>query len=152
MRSRAIVLLIPLLTGCKNDSGAKPEVVPAPVVTSAPAAPPPAQKTRFEIFRALLVASDLPLAKARHCENVIGVDAGKTPTLGDWIAYNLSLMEKGALELPASCSAETKGQSCKVEFSVRNDAENVLWRWGVAFRLDGAGSVDRATVSCIGAG
>src|SRR5262245_7804812 len=109
------------IAGCKNDAIARPEATqPVPVASPSTTGAP----TRFTTFRALLRASDLPLAKAAHCENVIGADAGKSPTLGDWVAYNLSVLENGALDLPASCTPDGSSFRCKVEFSVRNDGEN----------------------------
>jgi hypothetical protein len=119
----------------------------APVIVPAGAIP-----TRYEAFAVLLANGDLPLSAAEHCENVIGEDAGPAPTLGQWIAYNLSVLEDGAITLPVRCTPHAAGWECDVEFSVRNDPDNVLWRWGVRFVLHRDGTFDRTSVVCTGAG
>jgi len=146
-------LLVWLVAGCACRPAPQPEPAPAstqPAASASPAAP--SRPTRFQVYRALLAASDLPLRQAAHCDSVIGEDAGPNPTLGDWISYNLSVLEDGSVALPVQCSPEGAGQRCCVDFSLRNDAENVLWRWGVAFKLGADLTLDRASVECTGAG
>lgn len=154
------------LGACTRGPKPMPEaVVPEPAASSSAsptaafpatpqAAPLPTHSapTRFEVYRALLRSADLPLGRAKYCENVIGADAGPQPTLGDWVAYNLSVLENGEVTLPVSCKPDAGSWHCRVEFSLRHDPENVLWRWGVAFRLGPDRALDRASVSCIGAG
>lgn len=96
--------------------------------------------TRFEIFAALLANAQLPLSLGRHCQGVVGAPLKRPPTLGDWVAYNLSVLEGGKVRLPASCTpagTTTRGRiwDCQVGFSVTNPKTQLFWTWGVRFQL-----------------
>ena len=124
--------------------------LPCAPIRAARADPTP---SRFDLFRLLMRQQALPLGRVSSCKGV--VPAVKAPTLGDWIAYNLSLLQRGAIELPASCRASEDGRawSCEVSFAVVNKKENVLWRWGVRFALRKSDrSLVPGSLVCTGAG
>jgi len=61
------------------------------------------QPTRFELYHLLLRHRALPLARAKQCAGVVAPKLRRPPTLGDWVAYNLSLLQGGAVRLPVQC-------------------------------------------------
>ncbi len=112
-------------------------------------AAPPRAPTRHELFRTLLAHASLPLRDA-SCKDVVPGVA--RPTLGDWIAYNLSVLERGQVSLPTRCEREASGWRCEVEFSVRDPKQELFWRWGVRFKLRADRGLLPASLVCTGAG
>jgi len=108
--------------------------------------------TRAELFLLVSANADVPLASGQHCADVIGVDLDHDPLLGDWIAYNLSVLEAPPITLPAGCEDAGETWFCHVEFSADAEGESP-WRWGVRFSID---KTDRRPVPdsliCSGAG
>lgn len=104
---------------------------------------------RLELFQILMRLADKPLSDGAHCDGVM--DESATATVGDWLAYNLSLLENGTISLPTSCERMTDRWRCMAEFSVVNPDDGVFWRWGV--RVDvRAGAALEKTLMCTGAG
>jgi hypothetical protein len=114
--------------------------------------------TRFEIYAALLANAQLPLSTGRHCKGVVGAPLTRPPTLGDWIAYNLSVLEGGTVRLPAACrpaTTPTRGRlwDCQVDFSVIHPKAQLFWTWGVRFQLrDHQRRLVSRSLMCTGSG
>lgn len=162
---------------CERDcahKAARPPARPPSRPAARPVPPPraakPKQPTRFELYAVLMRHHDMLLSKARHCDQVVGVPLKRKPTLGDWVAYNLSLLKDGKVTLPTWCRLLPVGPAgaagvagaagaagvvweCQVGFSVVNPRIRVFWNWGVRFRLRNA---DRRMVPkslmCTGSG
>lgn len=115
--------------------------------------------TRFHVYRALVKRADLPLAPISSCGSVLQGIVERDATLGDWIAYNLSLLEGQPIQLPVVCR-ETKSKnrwSCEVTFVKGNERSKSPWSWGVRAVLsakDGGKDwqLDAETMTCTGAG
>ena len=110
---------------------------------------------RFEVYAALLAARDTPLSAGQACDGVVGVELGRPPLLGDWIAYNLSVLEEAPVALPVECRA-AEGHAgeweCDVTFQAGQGGESP-WSWGVRVRVrDSDGSVVPGSLMCTGAG
>lgn len=125
----------------------EPRCKPAP--DDLPAGAP----SRMSIYRQLLQRAATPLSEGEHCEGVVAtpepIDA---PTLGDWLAYNLSVLtEAEAISLPVSCRRAEAGWTCTVEFSACHSKTNLFWNWGVKIHLDAEGKLG-PDFACIGAG
>lgn len=150
MRAAALALLV----AC-GSSGAPPP--PAPVPAPAPAPRPRASgmPARFEVYAALLAARDTPLADVPSCEGVVGVELGRPAVLGDWIAYNLSVLEEAPVSLPVECRAvpgRAAEWECDVTFQAGQGGESP-WSWGVRVRMrDSDATVVPGSLMCTGAG
>jgi hypothetical protein len=160
--------LLLLLAGC-GSSDPVPAPVPAPVpggpsATVAVSVPPSPNRTsgpltRFEAYSALFAQSSLPLSQGEHCNDVVGVRLQRAATLGDWLAYNLQVVDEmrteGAISLPFTCAAAEGHPSeweCTIEFSAGGDGESP-WRWGVRARFrDADASLVTDSLLCTGAG
>lgn len=103
----------------------------------------------MELFRIVMGLAALPLSSGAHCDGVM--DASAEATVADWIAYNLAILENGAISLPSRCQREGDGWRCSVEFSVVNPDEQVFWRWGIRIDVQ-SGVFVPGSLMCIGAG
>ncbi|MFH2007619.1 MAG: hypothetical protein ABI333_13620 [bacterium] len=114
--------------------------------------------TRFELYQLLLAHQALPLSRAKHCEGVVAPKLREGPTLGDWVAYNLSLLHGGKVRLPRRCKRVGATPSaavweCDLEFSVVNPSTKLFWTWGVRLRVrNSTRELVPGSVMCIGAG
>jgi hypothetical protein len=122
--------------------------------TTAALADPPSAPSRFDVLAALQKAARVPLARGQACRDVVGAPVHR-PTLGDWIAYNLSLFEG-----PSTIAIECRPASgravfeCDVEFRTEQGTESP-WSWGVRARFRRQGGTVRMVpgdFTCIGAG
>lgn len=108
---------------------------------------------RREVFALLSRASDVSLVGNPSCDGV--VPENDAPTLGDWVGYNLSVLEGERVWLDAECvAAETPDEwRCDVTFHAEFDDSPDPWSWGVRFRMR---ETDRSLVPdsllCTGAG
>jgi hypothetical protein len=90
--------------------------------------------TRAELFLLLSENSDVPLTEGQHCADVVGVELARPARLGDWIAFNLSVLEEDPIAIPAECEDDGDTWRCRVEFSTGAGGESP-WTWGVAFSV-----------------
>ena len=146
---RALLTLLPLAftlaAGCA-DRG-------APAASTAPSATPAGPPTRFEIYQLLFRERDLPLARGQHCSGVVGAALDHAPTLGDWIAYNLSVLDEGEIHLPAACRPSRSAGAawdCEVQFQAAGGESP--WSWGVRFRLRPDRVLVPGSLACTGGG
>jgi hypothetical protein len=172
-----MTVLLLALFACSSDPRSTPseeERTPATpsVVPSTPPSAPPASEpstpasprasgppSRFEVYRAFLAEHATPLSEGESCDGVVGVELARAPTLGDWIAYNLSVVdevdEDGAITLPVECHAAEAHEGewdCTVEFAAGQGGESP-WKWGVRGRIrDADGTLVARSWSCVGAG
>jgi hypothetical protein len=107
----------------------------ATTVTAIGLSPTPAFATespsRFEVLAAIARASNTLLVRGEACDDVIG-EPVRRPTLGDWIAYNLSLFE-GPSDIVVECEPDGRRAgrfSCEVTFRTDQGGESP-WAWGV---------------------
>ena len=132
--------------------GSTPATVPSPGRASGPL-------SRFEVYSSLRANASLPLSRGEHCNDVGGGQLQRAPTLGDWLAWNLNVLdeadEDGPITLPLSCRA-AEGHAgeweCEVWFSAGQGGESP-WHWGVRARFrDADASLVDGSLMCTGAG
>lgn len=173
-----MIVFLLALVACSSPRSAPPEEERAPGTPSvAPPTPPSTPSTpasepstpasprasgppsRFEVYRAFLAEQATPLTDGGSCDGVVGVELSRPPTLGDWIAYNLSVVddvdEDGPITLPTECHAAEGHEGewqCTMEFAAGQGGESP-WKWGVRGRIrDADGTLVARSWSCVGAG
>src|SRR5690349_12909377 len=150
----ALPILVALGVACGSSATPTPppSTVPSPGRASGPL-------SRFEVYTALLAQSSLPLSQGEHCDGVVGGTLQRPPTLGDWIAWNLNVLdeadEEGPITLPLECRA-AEGHAGEWECDARFDAGQggeSPWSWGVRARFrDADASLVAGSLVCTGAG
>jgi hypothetical protein len=104
-----------------------------------------------DILRALMKNLDISLADSAHCNNV-GTDPSDH-TIGDYLsgfwAFHTNQTGKNWLEVN-STKDKRGGLMARVMIYRADGEEN--WGWGVSFRVDERGKVDRKSVTCLGGG
>jgi hypothetical protein len=134
--------------GCARRTASPAAAAPASAISRSTATP-----SRFELYQLLFRHGDLPLSRGKYCEGVVGVELERAPTLGDWIAFNLSVLAESArdVRLPASCRRRrNRGWECAVEFQAAGG--ETPWSWGVRFRVGLDRDLVAGSLTCLGAG
>jgi hypothetical protein len=158
-----LVSVLLLLVACGSTPAPAPAPGPAPAPAAAPLAPSPGRAsgplTRFEVYTALIAQASLPLSRGEHCSDVVGVELRREATLGDWIAYNLHVLDEaddeGAITLPVECHA-AEGHAgeweCTTEFRAGQGGESP-WNWGIRARFrDTDAALVEGSLLCTGSG
>jgi hypothetical protein len=116
-----------------------------PFVRSMPA-------TAKDALRLVMRNAGMVLPRGGSCE---GVDTTgiENPTIGDYLGGFLAELAPaaGVSGIAASCTGETADLACEV--TIRRDAGEVVWAWGLRFRADGiTGDIRPDSLECTGAG
>lgn len=112
-------------------------------------AAPARQTIEHKILSQLLAIPSTSLVKLKNCN--VHTDVLKTPTLGEWISWNLSFFEPGkANGIEASCKVIKKQKQCQVEFFADSKSDSP-WSCGLRFNMDSkTDSLVPSTIECIG--
>jgi hypothetical protein len=136
----AASMLAAMLAGPSAGSGQT-----QPFVQSTPA-------SAKDALRLVMRNAGMTLPRGGSCE---GVDTTgiENPTIGDYLGGFLAELTPaaGVSGIAASCTGETADLACEV--TVRRDAGDVVWAWGLRFRADGTtGDIRPDSLECTGAG
>lgn len=140
LRTITASMLAASLAGPSSGSGQT-----QPFVQSTPA-------TAKDALRLVMRNAGMALPRGGSCE---GVDTTgiENPTIGDYLGGFLAELTpaSGASGIAASCSGETADLACEV--TIRRDAGEQVWAWGLRFRADGiTGDIRPESLECTGAG
>ena len=107
------------------------------------------QTVEHKLLSQLLAIPSTSLIKLKNCD--VHTDVLKTPTLGEWISWNLSFFEPGkANGITTSCKVVKKQKQCQVEFFADSKSDSPL-SCGLKFNMDSkTDSLDPSTIECIG--
>jgi hypothetical protein len=140
LRTIAASLLAATLAGPSAGSGQS-----QPFVQSTPA-------TAKDALRLVMRNAGMALPHGGSCD---GVDTTgiENPTIGDYLSGFLVELAPaaGVSGIAASCTGETADLACEV--TIRRDAGEIVWAWGLRFRADGiTGDIRPDSLECTGAG
>jgi len=113
---------------------------------------PPTPKS---VINALLLSASVPLTVDKSCHQV-GTDVSDA-TLGEYLSGFLAELgdpdSRNYLQVeivPAEPEETAQGWNARV--MIGQSYEEVIWRWGVEFRINGQGIVEPSSYRCLGAG
>ena len=140
LRTIAASLLAAVLAGPSAGSGQAESFV-----QSTPA-------TAKDALRLVMRNAGMALPHGGSCD---GVDTTgiENPTIGDYLGGFLAELTPaaGVSGIAASCTGEMVDLACEV--TIRRDAGEVVWAWGLRFRADGiTGDIRPDSLECTGAG
>jgi hypothetical protein len=140
MRAIVVSMLVATLAGPAAGSGQA-----QPFVHSAP-------PTAKDALRLVMRNAGVTLPRGGSCD---GVDTTgiENPTIGDYLGGFLAELAPapGVSGIAASCTGEPADLACEV--TIRRDAGDEVWAWGLRFRADGiTGEIRPDSLECTGAG
>ncbi|HZF35103.1 MAG TPA: hypothetical protein VE914_15005 [Candidatus Angelobacter sp.] len=145
MTPRRFLPMAALLSAATVSAASQADGPSGPFVATIPA-------TAKDALRLVFHNADLPLPRGGSCE---GVDTTgiENPTIGDYLGGFLAELRpaKGMSGVAAACTGGLSDLSC--EITVRREAGDEVWAWGLRFRANGiTGTIRPEGLECTGAG
>ena len=145
MRVRSVLRVAALLSAATITAASQADGPSGPFVATIPA-------TAKDALRLVFHNADLPLPQGGSCD---GVDTTgmQNPTIGDYLGGFLAELRPagGISGVTAACTGGLSDLSCEV--TIRRDAGDEVWAWGLRFHADGTtGTIRPDGLECTGAG
>jgi len=145
MTVRSVLRVAALLSAATIAAASQADGPSGPFVATIPA-------TAKDALRLVFHNADLPLPQGGSCD---GVDTTgmKNPTIGDYLGGFLAELQpaSGISGVAAVCTGALSDLSCEV--TIRRDAGDEVWAWGLRFHADGiTGTIRPDGLECTGAG
>jgi len=145
MTVRSVLRVATLLSAATITAASQADGPSGPFVATIPA-------TAKDALRLVFHNADLPLPQGGSCD---GVDTTgmENPTIGDYLGGFLAELRPagGISGVAAGCTGGLSDLSCEV--TIRRDAGDDVWAWGLRFHADGiTGTIRPDGLECTGAG